>query len=162
MLTNLARSLDSITDPKLVRVHDYWQQARAGKPMPARNDIDPLDLRYCLGWVCLVDVVREPDRHRFRFRLDGSHIAHLTGMDLTGRHADELEDPPYRDLVTAVYDRVVATKAPVFIANIAHWRDRGYRVEQVAMPLSNDGETVTGLMDVTLPVLLPHSGATPN
>ena len=55
----------------------------------------------------------------------------------------------------AIYDRVVATAAPVFIANTAHWSDRGYRVEQLALPLSNDGKNVAGIMDVTLPTLLP-------
>lgn len=155
MLTTLQRTVETVTDPRILRVHDYWRAARGGKPMPARADIDPLDLVYCLGWICLVDVIDEGAGHRFRFRLDGSRLTQLTGMDLTGRYADEVGEAQYRDFVVAIYDRVVATKAPVFIANLAHWRDRGYRVEQVALPLSNDGVTVTGIMDVTLPALMP-------
>ncbi len=155
MLTTLQRTVETVTDRRILRVHEYWLSACGGKPMPSRADIDPLDLAFCLGWICLVDVTHDAARPRFRFRLDGSRLTHLTGMDLTGRYADELPDPEYRDFVIAIYDRVVATAAPVFIANDAHWSDRGYRVEQVALPLSNDGKTVTGLMDVTLPTLLP-------
>ena len=66
--------------------------------MPARADIDPLDLAFCLGWICLVDVTGDAARPRFRFRLDGSRLTHLTGMDLTGRHADEL---PTRNTATS-------------------------------------------------------------
>ena len=153
MLTSLVRTAATISDPRIAQVHRYWRKACRGKAMPARADIDPLDLGFCIGWICLVDVVEQGPRRRFRFRLDGSRLTQLTGMDLTGRHADELPDRQYRDFVTAIYDRVVTAKAPLFIANTAHWLDRGYRVEQVALPLSNDGVTVTGIMDVTLPAL---------
>lgn len=132
--------------------------AIGARPAAARRcrggaDIDPLDLGFCIGWICLADVVEPGPRRRFRFRLDDSRLTQLTGMDLTGRHADELPDRQYRDFVTAIYDRVVTTRAPLFIANTAHWLDRGYRVEQVALPWSNDGITVTGIMDMTLPAL---------
>jgi len=155
MLTRLQRTVETVTDPRILRVHDYWLNARSGKAMPSRADIDPLDLGFCLGWICLVDVTHGAARPRFRFRLDGSRLTHLTGTDLTGRYADELPDQEYRDFVVAIYDRVVATAAPVFIANDAHWSDRGYRVEQITLPLSNDGKVVTGLLDVTLPILIP-------
>src|SRR5512144_1342771 len=154
MLTHLERSAETITDPKVRQVYAYWLDARGDRSMPSRADIDPLDLRFCLGWVCLVDVVYDPDP-RFRFRLDGSRLTNLTGMDLTGQYVDMLDGPAYRDFILAIYNRVVTTKEPVFIANMAQWSDRGYRVEQVTMPLSNDGVTVHGLMDVTIPTLVP-------
>ena len=147
-------SAGEVTDAKVRQAYAYWQHACRGRRMPARADIDPLDLRFCLGWVCLIDVTDGPVR-RFRFRLDGSHLVHLTGYDLTNRYVDEFADKEYADFLTAIYKRVVDTKAAVFIGDSEDWGNRGYLMQCATLPLSDDGERVTGLMDILMPTPMP-------
>jgi hypothetical protein len=71
-------SVDTASDPQVRAAYEYWQHARGDKLMPGRKDIDPLDLKFCLGWLSLVDVLYEPAR-RFKYRLDGSKLTQLTG-----------------------------------------------------------------------------------
>ncbi|MGH6891449.1 MAG: PAS domain-containing protein [Dongiaceae bacterium] len=105
----------------------YWAKQRGDRAMPTRRDIDPLDLRSCLGCVCLVEVLREPEL-RFLFRLDGSCIAQITGFDLTGKFADEIPDAAYREYVLAIYWRIVSDRSPVFLRHHEEWDALGLSV----------------------------------
>jgi hypothetical protein len=59
-----------IVDPLLQRLYDYWQERRSPRSMPSRSDIDPVDMRFILGNLLLVDVLAAP--LRFRIRLHGT------------------------------------------------------------------------------------------
>jgi hypothetical protein len=52
------------------------------------------------------------------------------------------------------YDRVVKMKAPLFLGNKEDWLERGFYMESVTLPLSDDGERVTALMEVVCPRML--------
>src|SRR3546814_4653792 len=47
---------EGIEDSRLQRLAAYWDSCRAGRAMPARADIDPLDMGYLLGNLALVEV----------------------------------------------------------------------------------------------------------
>jgi hypothetical protein len=143
-------SLETISDDRVRKAFAYWNEARKGRLMPARSDIDPLDLRFCLGWICMIDV-QHGSHPRFRFRLDGSKLVHLTGFDLTGKYVDQIEWEDYRRLAEMVYGRVVETKKPLFLGNMEDWLERGFYMESVTLPLSDNGSAVTGLMEVVCP-----------
>src|SRR5215471_13459596 len=85
---------DQIREPRLKRLFAYWCAAKRGRRMPARRDLDPLDFPYALGYVMLVDVLREP--LRFRVRLHGTEITRRVFYDLTGKLLDDIPDPEYR------------------------------------------------------------------
>jgi len=121
--------------------------------MPSRADIDPLELRDCLGNLCLLDVIGAGPR-RFRFRVDGSNLAALTGFELTGKFVEDVPDPRYRDFLIALYERVVLTKAPVFLANDEEWKGCGVQEISVTLPLSSDGVDVDGILDAVFPMRL--------
>src|SRR5262245_16178292 len=143
-------SPDTITHPKIRRVYEYWLSKCGGREMPARADIEPLELRDVLGFLCLIEVTDEP-KPRYRFRVDGSSIASLTGFDLTGKYADDLPDPDYRGYVLQLYGQVVETRRPVFRANEEEWSGLGVRADSVTLPLSADGARVTGILDAVFP-----------
>ena len=70
-------------------LYDYWLQLRAGRSMPARADLDPLNMpRHLLADIFLLDVETAPQR--FRFRLMGTSVAEMLGEDWTGKYVDEL------------------------------------------------------------------------
>ena len=149
-------SLETISDDRVRKAFAYWSNARQGRPMPARSDIDPLDLRFCLGWICMIDV-QHTSPLRFRFRLDGSKLVHLTGFDLTGKYVDQIEWEDYRRLAEMVYGRVAETKKPLFLGNMEDWSERGFYMESVTLPLSDNGTDVTSLMEVVCPAKILDS-----
>lgn len=135
----------SIRSPLLQRLHQDWESRRRGRRMPARADFDPVDLKYVLGYLSLIDVQRDP--LRFRFRIHASNIAGRVGFDLTGKDVDAIADVHYRKLVRAHYIAVVEQRRPV-----VEFRDRVMtdkvclHCEVLALPLGNDGETVDRIM----------------
>ncbi|NJO33108.1 MAG: PAS domain-containing protein [Rhodospirillales bacterium] len=144
-------TVETITNPKIVRMYDYWSSKCAGRMMPSRSDIDALELRDCLGNLCLIEVTDDTPR-RFRFRIDGSNLASLTGFDMTGKFVDQMPEPGYRDFVTALYERVVLTREPVFLANHEEWEGYGIEVVSATLPLSTYGFRVDGILDAVFPV----------
>ncbi|MDE1930501.1 MAG: PAS domain-containing protein [Alphaproteobacteria bacterium] len=135
----------SIKSPLLQRLHQDWESRRRGRQMPARADFDPVDLKYVLGYLSLIDVQRDP--LRFRFRIHASNIAGRVGFDLTGKDVDAIADVHYRKLVRAHYIAVVEQRRPV-----VEFRDRVVtdntclHCEVLALPLADDGETVDRIM----------------
>ena len=149
---NSARELtvETAEHPKVKWMHEYWHAKRAGRELPQRSDFDPLEMRSVLGNLCLVEVTAD-DPRRYLFRVDGSNLASITGFDLTGKFADQLPDPAYRDYVLALYERVVAGRAPVILAKDEDWAGIGMRVESVTLPFSTDGGRVDYLLDAVFP-----------
>ena len=143
-------TLAELTHPNILRVHQYWVDKRAGRTLPSRGDVDPFELRFALGYICLVDVVRTPAL-RFKFRLDGSKLSSLTGFDLTGKFADELPEGEYRDFMIDVYRRSIEARTPLFFRHREEWQQSAMFMESVTLPLGADGETVDTIMDVVIP-----------
>jgi len=151
-----ADCLDDLHDPRLKRLYDYWRACCAETAMPARTAVDPLDFRYILGYVTLVEVELAP--RRYRFRLDGSILAMLSGMDYTGKYLDELGLPDYIDFVAASYDRVVDRCRPYAYRKQGAFDTKTFDEETLILPLGRDG-TVKSLMVAVIPGdLAPEPG----
>lgn len=149
---------DDLHDRRLRRLHDYWRQCCAGAAMPPRAAIDPLDFRYILGYVTLVEVEVEPAPRRYRFRLDGSMLAMLSGMDYTGKYLDQLGMPDYIAFIAASYDRVVDRGRPYAYRKRGAFEKKTFDEETLILPLGRGG-TVEQLMVAVIPGdLAPESG----
>ena len=77
-------------EPEFTELLRYWESRRHGDRLPARADIEPLELRGLLPHLLLLEVERAGDRLRFRFRVAGTAFTTLIGRDVTGLHIDEL------------------------------------------------------------------------
>ena len=133
-----------IQAPDLQRLYQDWDRRRRGREFPARSDFDPLDLRYILGSLSLIDVLRDPPR--FRIRLHATNVVDRAGMDLTGRFIDEMPEER-RKTAAAHYERVIAERAPV--ARLYEHRpidERMWNCEILVLPLASDGATIDMLM----------------
>jgi hypothetical protein len=97
-------------DP-LERLQAYWEDRRRGRRFPARADIDPMDFRYALGRVSLVDCRAESPQ--FRYRLVSTELTETLGYEMTGRYAEDIPEPQVRDYVLGLYQRAVAAAAPM-------------------------------------------------
>ncbi len=135
---------DRIRHPNLVRLYDYWAERRRGRSFPSRQDIDPVELRFAMGNMTLVDVLYEP--LRFRFRLVGSLMAQRMGLDYTGKMVDEVVDTDYRDSLLAAYQKIVESRGPSTILYEREIDGKTRRFEVLRLPLAADGETINMLL----------------
>lgn len=131
---------DRIRFPRFRQLYDYWHEIRGRRAMPSRQDIDPLDLKDLLGWLLLIDVEWAP--LRFRFRLIGTEIVAIRGMDLTGRYFDEGVFPA-QDIVLKFNTRVATEPCIGFQRALDTMRDaRAGCISRLSLPLSSDGRQV--------------------
>lgn len=137
--------IDQIRSPALQRLHADWEARRHGRELPARADFDPLDLRYILGYLNLVEVLRDP--LRFRYRLFGTGMAQRIGVEMTGRLVEEYPDPQIADHVHRRYAETMALRRPtVVLHNRVPSNDRTLYYESLVLPLSSDGVDTDMLM----------------
>lgn len=120
--------------------YEYWRRKSADRAMPARADIDPLEIPRLLANVFLMDVVAG-NPQRFRFRLVGTRIAELEG-EMTNRFLDEFVPGAASTAMTRHYEETAAGRISVRRETL-HWRERGYiNYDVLLLPLSGDGQTV--------------------
>ncbi len=133
-----------ISDPRLQGGLDYWRRIAAGRAMPRRADLDPVDIPRLLPHVMLVEVLGPG---RYRYRLIGTANAQEHGMNATGRSLDEvLQGPEYKAHVLGLYDQCVRERRPIYSESLflsAAGGDIERHTKVLFMPLSEDGATVT-------------------
>lgn len=114
-----------------------------GKRLPARADLEPMDIPQLLPHLMLIEVHRESSRLRFRFRLIGSAVCQYAGRNWTGRYLDDPDYGPGAKAVTGYYTQVVDSRQPFRGEQFAPWYGKEYQYyERLALPLSSDGENV--------------------
>ncbi len=135
---------ERIRHPNLLRLYDYWAERRHGRSFPSRQDVDPVEFRFALGNVTLIDVLHEP--LRFRFRLVGTLMAQRMGFDHTGKTLDEIADTDYRDSLIAAYRQIVEGRRPSTVLYEREINGKPRRFEVLRLPLAADGETINMLL----------------
>ena len=134
-----------IREAQLRRLYRDWNSWRHGRTFPSRADFDPLDLKYILGDLTLIDVLRDPPR--YVFRLHATKNVDRLGADLTGKELAWMPGVELRDTVRANYERVIATRAPVVQRRDGLLSEgRPWTYEILVLPLAADGETIDMLM----------------
>ncbi len=123
------------------QLHDYWQSKRGGRSMPARDDIDPAEIKGLLPYVIISDLFADP--LRVRYRLAGTVVTDSFGFNIAGCWLHELNVTGSLKEWIGVYERVMASKRPVHGMTDAT-RDSilMFRCCWVILPLSSDGVIV--------------------
>jgi hypothetical protein len=133
----------AISDDRIREAYDYWRRITAGRAMPRRRDLDPLDIPKLLPHVMLAEV-HGPGRHRYR--LIGTANAQEQGTNATGRFVDEaIAGAEYRAHVIGLYDECARERRPVYSESLFMSQTGGAieRHTKVGLfPLSEDGTTV--------------------
>jgi hypothetical protein len=134
----LDKILTWIADPIIRQAGLYWRgKIKAGR-LPARSDIDPLEIPALLPHIVLWNVEHSP--LRFRGRLVGSHIVEMSGRDATGRYVDFVDD---HGVVEAEYRAVAASGLPRYQERRAHWPNHDHKYyARLLLPLAQDGRQV--------------------
>jgi hypothetical protein len=140
----MANFVDQIRRPMLRQLYEYWDRRRGTREFPGRPDIDPIDMRFALGHISLVDVLYEP--MRFRYRLHGSIIAARLGIDMTGKFVDEIPEPGRRGFVAENFRVVVVTRQPLLRSGERVMDEQAWNFDSMILPL--------GLADGVIDMLL--------
>ena len=131
-------------------LYEYWAARRPEGRLPSRRDVDPIEIPLLLPNLFLVDVVREGEDLRFRYRLVGTSNVERFGVDNTGRWLDELYGKDYFKVVGSGYQDTTIQGKPAWASMTAGYADRPHVVYQrLLCPLATDGETVDMLIGIT-------------
>jgi hypothetical protein len=133
-----------IDDPRLYQLYRYWKAKCAGRAMPARRDIDPLEMKWLLGNLSLIDV--RQDQPDFRFRLAGSNVVALFGKELTGRAVTEARYCGKRPPLAQQCGDVATSQVPSFLVMVLGVDHRRIIYRHLVLPLSSDGRNVDLLL----------------
>ncbi len=127
---------------------DYWSGLEAGGLLPSRAAVNPLDVPRLLKNIGLIDVVQEiGGGYRFRYRLVGTQMNHITGTDYTDRWLADVNSGEYAAFLERLYTETVARKAPVFSRTTMKYSDdRELQTHRLLLPLATDGENVDMLL----------------
>ena len=127
--------------PSLAAVKALWVRKRGTRTLPARSDIDAVDLKDHLGWMLLLDAIG--DYEDFRFRLIGTKVTRYFFVEATGKTVTEAFAPFGPGVVNgvlAVYRKTARDGIPVRAFGDAGWLGRDYYdFDALHLPLSDDG-----------------------
>ena len=141
-----------ITHPELDDLCALWTAKCGGRMMPARGDIDLLELGHWLGHLAWVDVV---DGTGFRYRVVGDWLAERYGARAHPRWPEELGGETGR-VARSDMEKACAYKAPVFVLRPSAPASSCAQYAELVLPLSEDGETVDALLVAAYPLSKLH------
>ncbi len=133
-----------LTSEKNISVYAHWVAARGDRSMPRRVDIAPEMITHALPYVYMSDVMNDEDGTWFRFHLMGTALVTRfkkdgTGISLLDLHIGGWENEWRRNLLFCT-----KVKMPIVDeATIKTPYNVNLTIEHVALPLSEDGGTVS-------------------
>ncbi len=126
----------------------YWLEKKGDRPMPSRNDLDPVEIPGLLPHVILLDVMNDP--RDFRYRLIGTIVEHHLLHNLAGLRMREIAHQAPGSIIWSTLEDILANKRPVTSSIPYVGPHNEYKTaEDLIMPLSDDGEAVN-MMFVTV------------
>jgi hypothetical protein len=147
----LDRILAAISDPIIKQVGLYWRSKIKNGLLPARGDIDPVEIPSLLRHIILWEVEHSP--LRFRGRLVGSHIVAMSGRDATGRYIDYIDD---NGEIEAEYRAAAASGQPRYQERRAHWPNHDHKYyARLLLPLAKDGRSADMLFGAIITIAAP-------
>lgn len=141
---------DLVSDGELLKLFDYWCGKRQGRPMPAKADIDPVEIPWALNRIFLLDY--DPD-DGFRYRLAGEEIAKVFGhANLKGLRLDDILSAEGAQKVETRWMAMVQGPCVVSMTGMVYYAANRLGVgERLLMPLADEaGAPVTGALGMTV------------
>lgn len=127
--------------PETQSFFDYWAGKRGDRAIPARADLDPVEMAAWLPGLQLIDVFHDP--RRLKYRLVGAVDVESRGYNPTGRWLEDGFIGISKEDVFFNYNTCIDQKTMVY-----DWGEylcgSGYLQSQetLFLPLSSDGEIV--------------------
>jgi hypothetical protein len=142
--------------PKTAQLYEYWRRVTpAGRLLPGRQHVDPLDIPKLLDNVWLLDVV---DGKRFSMRLIGGACLRAGVYGRVGDYLDRFFEGDIEHPALADFHFLVAERKPVWFRGQAFMKHRTEmaELERLFVPLAADGTNVDIIM--CLSIFFNHQG----
>lgn len=139
-----------LENPDLLRLFDYWRGKRAGRPMPARQDIDPLEIGWALARIYLMDY---SPGEGFTYRLAGAEVSKVfERANLKGLNLRDVIKPGRLALIEGAWMQVVEGPSIVCMTGMVYYGvDHTSVGERLLLPLADrTGGPVTGVLGMTV------------
>lgn len=138
--------------PVLLQGYDYWDSKRGDRAMPARADLDPVEMKAFLPHIVLTDVLHNsaPDLPLdFRYRLMGTTVDAHMSRRFTGLRLSELPAQQQGSQIWQNFSDVVEARQPRLhrVPYVGPHKDFLSLIDLV-LPLSDDGRSVTMLVSL--------------
>lgn len=128
---------------RMARLAAYWQVRRGSREMPARADIDPLEMGFALGALVLFDVEGEG---QYRYRVYGSNFVDQFRRELTGLSLDGHPEKSQIPLMRRSLNEAVAARRPTARRGTKLVQGEVRRYSGLFLPLSADQRTVDQIL----------------
>ncbi|HET6161122.1 MAG TPA: PAS domain-containing protein [Dongiaceae bacterium] len=133
-----------IHDTRLLGLFGYWLDKCQGRIMPARRDIDPIEMKPWLGSLLLVEFPADP--MQYRIRVDGVNIVQFYGKSREGKGVEAMTSDEERRIVLPQYLTVLERKQPAYYESHFVASDGVLTSQHKLLPLSDDGERVNMIL----------------
>ncbi|HVY99343.1 MAG TPA: PAS domain-containing protein [Dongiaceae bacterium] len=130
-------------------LHDWWQRKRGRRPMPSRDDLDPLELKPILRSILVIGVEHAEFGRTLTFscRLAGTEVDSRLGISVTGMTLDEAPLGATRDSIRRQYEIAVRERRPVFCShNMVVNGERYVEYDRMVVPLADEQGEVSTLV----------------
>jgi hypothetical protein len=127
----------------------YWDAKRRGRVMPARRDLDPIEMKDWLPGIQLIDVFENP--RRLIYRLVGQVEVEMRGFNHLGHNVEEAFFAVSKDEALRNYSLTIDDQSMVY--DWARYAAAaGFQVSQetIFLPLSDDGVHVNMVITFTV------------
>jgi hypothetical protein len=132
---------EAIRDSRLLGLFHYWHGKCQGRVMPARRDIDPIEMKRWLGNLLLVEF--PPDPMQYRIRLDGVNLVDFYSGSREGKGVEAMTSEEERRIVLPQYMTVLEQKQPAYYeAQFVTSEGIVTSQRKLLLPLSEDGQRV--------------------
>lgn len=143
IVSNIPRGL-------LEQLQAYWARQRGDRALPARADIDPVDIPRLLPHLVMIDVHYDAEGKLadFSYRLWGEHVIEHNRRSLVGRRLSDLvREDPRQQRWFDTYRKAVQECRPVFdTATYCTVTDSIKTMDLAAFPLAAAGGRIEALI----------------
>jgi hypothetical protein len=140
-ITERPLGLDAVP-PVLAPLHVHWERVRGARLMPAREDIDPVELRQVIHYVSLLEV----SPPRFVFRIVGANFGRRPGGPRDRQDTAGLRPRAWREMIERHLAEVCRLGRPTLHAVTLTLSDATLSYASLLLPLSKDGATANMLL----------------
>ena len=147
-INSVVKDPEDLVGDRARALYAIWQKLSGDRLAPRREEFTLAHIRSLAPWVWNIDVIDEGQD--FRFRLAGDRIIEFMQKRYAGAVLSALPKNPFFVRMHAILSHCVTEKRPVAAGPFqsAYENKDHLEMEVVVLPLSEDGETVTGLMGV--------------
>ncbi|WP_208348514.1 PAS domain-containing protein [Pseudaestuariivita rosea] len=123
--------------PSTTEVEAYWHKIRGNRMLPSRSDVDPRGIENSLEYAFILERIAPG---LARFRLTGSHLTDLMGMDVRGMPMTSLFMPEARKDMGQYIERLFDTPEIISLSLTAPdgFRRPALFANMVLLPLKSD------------------------